>query len=158
MPDTEPIERRAVRAIQNAIAVELGSGCKPGMEGVWHRGYGQNGDVLGQQAVQRSKPVVFREASRRREANDLSERMNARIRPSRGGHGDWRLDDLSDSGLDFGLNGRKARLNLPAVIARAVVLENQLKSAHGNNGNSYFFGVQIISGQRVGKVASCLFN
>src|SRR5207249_5066209 len=133
VPDTEPIERRAERPIQNAIAVELGSGCKPGMEGVRHGGYGQNGDVLGQQAVQRSKPVVFREGSRRREAHHLSERMNTRICPPSGGHRDWRLNDLSDGVLDFSLNGRKARLNLPAVIARAVVLEYQLKGRHPTN-------------------------
>ena len=95
---------------------------------------GQHGDVRRQEAVQRTVPFLGREPGRGGEVCHLAERVHAGVGTAGADHVHVMLGDLADGRFDRALDGRQVRLDLPAMIGGAVVLQHQLECGHSEPG------------------------
>ena len=66
-----------------------------------------------------------------RKADHLAQGMNAGVGPAAGQHAHLLAGDFGDGLFQRFLNGRLARLRLPAGVVRAVVGDGELEGSHG---------------------------
>ena len=90
----------------------------------------EHADAGGKTAIKRELETIGRDGRLERKRSDLPESVNTGISPA----GALRQHPLSDGTVngigERTLNGRKARLNLPAVECGAVVRERELPMRH----------------------------
>ena len=121
MVHVQPVKGRADFGAQDAVFVGLGARVEARMKirrGVFHRQYS---DIARKQPVHGFAQILRRDGIGQVESRHLRQGVDAGVGAAR------RVDmhrlafDLREHGFEHALNGRQLRLNLPAVIVRAVV-------------------------------------
>ena len=124
MPPGAPrFEGRRRPASEDAVAVASRQRGMAGVEVGRRLLRARDGDVVGQDGVQRLTDPRCRRSALDVDARDLAERMNAGIRASCDGQRVPRRIDLRQRRAQLALDGSETGLSRPAAEASAVVLE-----------------------------------
>ncbi len=125
-----PFKGRTNLVPEDPIPVQLLLRIETRMKIGMHFRHRADSNRLGEQPIYRPAKVVRRNRIRDRNSRDLSERMNARVRPTGPDNIDVTAFYPADDVLENTLNGGQSRLYLPPVELRAVISNLEPKSSH----------------------------
>ena len=112
-------------------------------------------DVARQASVQRSAESEWIQAGVGAEAGHLPQRVHAGIGAPRSRHWDGGTNDPDQRLLQEALDRQEAGLDLPAMIGRALIFQNQLEPTHRKLsgdapvGEAFFLARHIFTGWRI---------
>ena len=124
------IQRRPRRLVENAILVRFGVRVVACMEIVGRDLRLADADGFRQHPVQSASPFMGQERAIRLKANDLPERVHARVRSTGRNGCDWSPGNLAQRVFKRHLDGRPVGLPLPSGIRGPVIFNQQLVGGH----------------------------
>jgi hypothetical protein len=130
MPGIIPEQGGGNFAVEKNIAVGFSLGPILGVELEVDFFGGLKDDIWGKEAVQPPMETFDRNGGKGKEVGDLAQRMHPGIRPPGCGQADALPGHDLDFFFDDFLDGEAVGLNLPPVVIRTVILDDQLDIAH----------------------------
>ena len=118
------------RPVVDQVAVALSPHVADRMEPLGRLGHFEHGHVLGQVGVEGPAKHLGRQRRAGGQADDLTQRVNARVGPPAGQHANRLAGDLFERLFERILHGRPIDLELPPGIGGAVVGNGEFQGAH----------------------------
>jgi len=123
-------QRRGRRTIQGAIAIPPQDGVLSWIEGKGNVLHSNQSNRFGQKGIASSQDAAQGNVGIGEKGYHLAEGMNAGVGSARSGDANRFSEKTSQGGFHGLLDGRSARLALPAVEVRPLIFKNSLNPSH----------------------------